>query len=136
GGAPAAPSASNPNPPAPAVPTPPADAGNNSGDPSMLTPEQKAALAARRDAIRAQFAPFNDRTDLDQAALAKLQRECEDDVDMTAETAGQKLLAFLGAAATPSGGQRAEITRDETDTYREGAITAVLHRAAPSAHPL
>src|SRR5690606_20316547 len=84
GGVPARAAASNPNPPAPAVPTPPADAGNNPGDPSMLTPEQKAALAARRDAIRAQFAPFNDRTDLDQAALARLQRECEDDVDMTA----------------------------------------------------
>lgn len=135
GGAPAAPAAA-PNPPAPAAHTPPADAGNNSGDPSMLTPEQKAALAARRDAIRAQFAPFASRTDLDQAALATLQRECEDNVDLTPEAASQKLLAFLGTSTTPSGSQRAEVTRDETDTYREGAIQAVLHRASPSAHKL
>src|SRR5690606_457749 len=136
GGAPAKPSATHPNPPASAEPTPPADAGNNPGDPSMLTPEQKAALAARRDSIRSQFAPFNSRTDIDQTALAQLQRECEDDVDMTPEAAGQKLLAFLGTAATPSGGPRAEIPRDETDSYREGAIQAVLHRANPRAHPL
>ncbi len=136
GGAPAAPSASTPNPPAPAAHNPPADAGNNSGDPSMLTPEQKAALAARRDAIRAQFAPFASRTDLDQEALAALQRECEDNVDLTPEAASQRLLAFLGTSTTPSGSQRAEITRDETDTYREGAIQAVLHRSNPGAHKL
>ena len=71
----AAASALAPNPlAASAEPTPPADAGNPTGDITMLTPEQKQALAARRDAIRAQFATFESRTDLDQAALATLRQ--------------------------------------------------------------
>lgn len=134
-----------PNPPAAqAEPTPPADAGNPTGDITMLTPEQKQALAARRDAIRAQFAAFEARTDLDQAALATLRQTCEDDTDITAEQAGAKLLAFLGSAtpATPTaaGGSAAaptgSLTQDETVTYREGAFNALLHRANPSAHKM
>ena len=137
-----------PNPPAASTePTPPADAGNPTGDttmPTALTPEQKQALAARRDAIRAQFATFESRTDLDQAALATLRQSCEDDTDMTAEQAGAKLLAFLGSAtpATPTaaGGSAAaptgSLTQDETVTYREGAFNALLHRANPSAHKM
>lgn len=127
----------NPPPAAGAQPSP-ADAGSNLGDPTMLTPEQKAALAARRDAIRAQFAPFASRADLDQTALAQLQRECEDDVDLTPEAAGAKLLALLGKDTTPTaGGARAEAgSLDETRTYREGGINAIMHRANPSAHKL
>lgn len=110
----------------------------------MLTPEQKAALAARRDAIRAAFAPFAARNDLDQAALAKLQRECEDDTDITAEQAGARLLAHISAAstATPSaaGGSAAapagSLTQDETKTWRDGAQAALLHRTNPAAHKL
>ncbi|WP_282266510.1 ClpP-like prohead protease/major capsid protein fusion protein [Stenotrophomonas sp. PS02298] len=134
-----------PNPPAAsAEPTPPADAGNPTGDITMLTPEQKQALAARRDAIRAQFATFESRTDLDQAALATLRQSCEDDTDMTAEQAGAKLLAFLGsatpatpsAAGAPAAAPTGSLTQDETVTYREGAFNALLHRANPSAHRL
>ncbi len=134
-----------PNPPATsAEPTPPADAGNPTGDITMLTPEQKQALAARRDAIRAQFATFESRTDLDQAALATLRQSCEDDTDMTAEQAGSKLLAFLGsatpatpsAAGAPAAAPTGSLTQDETVTYREGAFNALLHRANPSAHKL
>lgn len=127
------------NPPAsPAASTPPADAGNPSGDTTMLTPEQKKALAQRRDAIRAAFSPFAARADLDQAALATLQRECEDDTDLTVEAAGQKLLAFLGANTTPTAtGSRVDAGNlDETATYRGGAITAVLHRSNPGAHKM
>ena len=134
-----------PNPPAAqAEPTPPADAGNPTGDITMLTPEQKQALAARRDAIRAQFAAFEARTDLDQAALATLRQSCEDDTDMTAEQAGAKLLAFLGsatpatpsAAGAPAAAPTGSLTQDETVTYREGAFNALLHRANPSAHKM
>jgi ATP-dependent protease ClpP protease subunit len=134
-----------PNPPAgQAEPIPPADAGNPTGDITMLTPEQKQALAARREAIRAQFAAFEARTDLDQVALATLRQTCEDDTDITAEQAGARLLAFLGSAtpATPSaaGGSAAapsgSLTQDETATYREGAFNALLHRANPSAHKM
>lgn len=98
----------------------------------------KAVLAAdktRREAIRNHFAPHAARTDVDVAAL---QRECEDDVDCTPEAAGLKLLAALGKSTTPlSGGNRVEAgTQDETKTYREGAITALMHRADPGAHKL
>lgn len=123
-------------PTASAAPTP-AVAGNSTGETTMLTPEQKAALAARRASIRAAFAPFQARTDHDQPALAKLLDECLDDEDTTVEAAGQKLLAMLGkepATPTATGGERAEITRDETVTYREGMVTALLHRSNPSAH--
>lgn len=127
------------NPPAdPAATTPPADAGNPSGESAMkLTEEQKKALAQRRGAIRAAFAPFLARTDLDNAALLKLQDECLDDDDMTVEAAGQKLLAQLGKDTTPTGGPRAEPgAQDETKSYREGAIQAVLNRKDPQNYKL
>lgn len=136
----------NPNPPAEPAATPPADAGSNpSGDTPMTDEEKmaaaKAVLAAdkqRRDAIRAQFAPFVARTDLDTNALAELQRTCEDDSDVTAEQAGQKLLAILGKDTTPSGGSNPLDGVDSTDVkaYREGAIHAVLHRVDPAANKL
>jgi len=132
--------ASDPNPPAPpAATTPPADAGNPSGDTPMpnLTEEQKKALAQRRGAIRAAFKPFLARTDLNQAALQSLQDECLDDEDITVEAAGQKLLALLGKEATPTGGPRAEPgSQDETKTYREGAVHAVLNRKDPQGYKL
>ena len=133
--APVAPS----NPPASsAEQSPPADAGTTTKEPAVmtLTEEQKKALAARRQSIRGAFAPFQTRTDLDQAALAKLLDECLDDEDVTVEAAGTKLLALLGQDTTPTaaGGERAAITRDETDTYRDGGVTAVLNRANPSAY--
>lgn len=129
-----------PNPPAPAAAhTPPADAGQPTHEEDTMTREEiLAADKQRREAIRNQFSPFASRTDLDQDALAKLQRECEDDAEVTAEQAGQKLLALLGKSyeATPTGtGMRAEPgAQDETKTYREGAITSVLHRARPADH--
>lgn len=130
------------NPPAePAANTPPADAGNPSGDNTMLTPEQKQALAARREAIRAQFAPFQARGDLNQTALATLLRDCEDDTDLTVEAIGTKLLAFLGTATpsatgAPAGAPSGQLTQDETKNYRDGAIAALMHRSNPAAHKL
>ncbi|MCW0398762.1 ATP-dependent Clp protease proteolytic subunit [Xanthomonas sacchari] len=134
----------NPNPPAAtAEHTLPADAGHPSGENEMPNPvDAKAVLAAdkqRRESIRAQFAPFQVRTDLDQSALAKLMKECEDDHDTLPEAAGQRLLAMLGTATTPTAVGRPEagrLTQDETVTYREGSVLAMLHRAAPSAHKL
>lgn len=136
----------NPNPPADPAATLPADAGSNPPGDTPMTDEEKkaaakAALAAdkqRRDAIRSQFAPFVARSDLDGTALSALQRECEDDADVTAEQAGQKLLAVLGKDTTPSGGSNPLDGVDSTDVkaYREGAIQAVLHRVDPSANKL
>lgn len=125
--------------------TQPAAAGTTPGVNDMTEEEKKAAAKARadvlaadksrREGIRAQFAPFAARTDIDVAAL---QRECEDDHDCTPEAAGVKLLAALGKSTTPlGGGLRIEAgTRDESKTYREGAINALLHRSNPGAHKL
>lgn len=136
---PAAPSVS----PAPAGTPSPAAAGSSTGDDDM-TEDQKAALAraradalaadkTRRDSIRAQFAPFATRSDLD---VATLQRECEDDIECTPEQAGAKLLAALGKTTTPlGGGSRVEPgSQDETRNYREGAIAALMQRYDPGAH--
>mgnify|MGYP007071569570 CR=1 FL=1 len=126
-------------PPTAGVQTPPADAGStHSGETTM---DPKAVLAAdkqRRESIRNQFAPFVARTDLNVADLQTLQRECEDDTECTPEAAGQKLLAQLGKDTTPiAAAHRVEAgSRDETRTYREGGINAILHRANPSAHKL
>ncbi len=134
-----------PNPPAAiAEPTPPADAGNRTGEPSMTEEEKKAAAKAalaadkvRRDAIRSQFAPFVARTDLDIAAISKLQLECEDDSDTTPEAAGTKLLALLGKDTTPIGPTLKGDSKDiATDAYRDGAVQAVLHRKDPQGFKL
>lgn len=140
------PARTDPNPPATAAAkTPPADAGSNTGATTMTEEQRKAAAKAaleqdklRREAIAALFAPFAKRADLDQQALATLQRECESDHDTTPEAAGSKLLAVLGQGATPTGsrGERIEVTRDETETYRDGAIGAILNRSSPSAHKI
>src|SRR5690606_2953453 len=128
------------NPPAAPAATPPVDTGSDPTGASPMTEEEKKAAAkaalaadkARREAIRNQFAPFAARSDLDQGALAALQRECEDDTDVTAEAAGQRLLDFLGkvSPATPTaGGMRAEAGElQEGQTYRQGAIGALMHR--------
>lgn len=133
------------SPPAKAEHTPPAAAGNPPGE-TTVTEEEKKALAkaavaadkARREAIRAQFAPFMARKDLDAAALIALRDECEADDAATPEAAGQKLLALLGKETAPiAGNHRIEAgSLDETNTYREGAQLAVLNRANPSAHKL
>lgn len=120
----------------------PAAAGtSNSEENAMSQIDPKAVLQAdkaRREAIRNQFAPFAARSDLDQGALAALQRECEDDTDVTAEAAGQRLLDFLGKVnpATPTAGaMRAEAgDLQEGQTYRQGAIGALMHRINPSAN--
>lgn len=68
------------------------------------TNDISAALAAdqtRRQAIRASFAPFQARTDLNQTEISDLLRSCEDNHAMTPEAAGQKLLALLGRDAAP-----------------------------------
>ncbi len=138
-----APVAGHSTPPASAEQIPPDSAGNPAGDVIVTEEEKKAAAKAvlaadkaRREAIRAQFAPFIARGD-SGAEIAALQTQCEDDHDTTVDAAGKRLLALLGASttpATPAGGGHIEITREETATYREGAIVAVLNRANPAAH--
>jgi len=130
--------------------TDPADGGNGGGNgggapapspaasPAAL--DRTAILAAdqqRRTAIRAHFAPHVARSDIDQTVIAQMQSACEDDVNCTPEAAGLKLLAMLGHGTTPAAAGRVEPgTHDETETYRNGAIGAILNRANPSVHKL
>lgn len=117
----------------------PAPAPAPSATPAPVAADRAAILAAdqqRRTAIRAHFAPHASRGDLNAATVANLQRECEDDVNCTPEAAGLRLLAMLGQGTTPSAQRVEPGGQDETETYRDGAIGAILNRASPGAHPL
>lgn len=86
-----------------------------------------AALAAdkqRRTAIEGSFAKFS-ATEGIQAVL----KTCLDDHDCTVETANAKLLAHLGAGATPIAGNHIVTLEDETDKFRTAASAALVVRA-------
>lgn len=94
--------------------------------------EGARAEAQRRTDVRAQFAPFATRNDIDQTALAALAAECEGDVDCTPQAAGHKLLALMAKGAGPAnppGGSRIETTEDEADKFRAAASEAIMARA-------
>lgn len=83
--------------------TTPAEAGRNThGAETMSAEQQKVARAARRQTIRAQFAPFLARGDLDRDAIQRELDAVLDDEEMTPEAAGQRLLAMLGSDTTPT----------------------------------
>ena len=86
----------------------------------------QAALAAdkqRRTTIEASFAKFS-ATEGIQAVL----KTCLDDAGCSVETANAKLLAHLGAGATPVAG-RIVTVEDETDKFRAAAMGALVVRA-------
>lgn len=123
------PTAANPTPatpvaaaPTPAAPAVPAAAGG------AISPEARAEVlrieASRRQSVRASFAPF-----AASPGVADLQRTCEDDAAITAEAAGQRLLAHLGAQATPIAGGGVSTVQDEADKRRGGVVAALLVRA-------
>jgi ATP-dependent Clp endopeptidase proteolytic subunit ClpP len=80
-----------------------------------------AAEQTRRAQIKARFGKFS-------AAHRELLDECLDDPSVTADAAGQKLLAKLGEAAQPLAAA-AEITVDARDKFLVGAEKAILARA-------
>lgn len=86
-----------------------------------------AALAAdkqRRTTIEGAFAKFG-ATEGIQAVL----KTCLDDHACTVETANAKLLAHLGASATPIAGNHVVTLEDETDKFRAAATAAIVVRA-------
>lgn len=97
--------------------------------------EALAADKARRDGIRALFAKF-----ATQPGVADLQRQCEDDHDVTIDAAGQRLLAKLADGAAPVAGAHVTTVEDETDKRRAAASNALLAKAgivkADSANPM
>lgn len=86
-----------------------------------------AALAAdkqRRTSIEGSFAKFS-ATEGIQAVL----KTCLDDHECTVEAANAKLLAHLGAGATPIAGKHVVTVEDETDKFRAAATSALVVRA-------
>lgn len=90
-------------------------------------PDAVAVLAAdraRRESIRAAAAPF-----AANPGVADLMRTLEDDTAVDAAQASQRLLAHLGAQATPVAGAHVTTVEDEGDKRREAAVSALLVRA-------
>lgn len=86
--------------------------------------EVLATDKARREGIRAEFAPF-----AASAWAPELQKACEDDTDCTAPAAAQKILAKMAADVQPVNAVHIEMLEDETDKRNAGAVAALLTRA-------
>lgn len=94
------------------------------------TPQPSAAevLAAdktRRAAVRAEFKPFER-----EPWAAELQRQCEDDDNVTAALAAQKILAKLAEGVKPVGAVHIETVEDETDKRAHAVAASLLVRAS------
>jgi len=96
--------------------------------PADVSAAVQAALAAdntRREAIHASFAKFAERD-----GVAALRAACQADAACTVDAAGLKLLAHLGAGATPVAGHiTVNTVKDEGDKHRDAMIQAVLAKA-------
>jgi len=97
--------------------------------PATQTPEQIAASAlaadgVRRTGIAAAFAKF-----AAVAGVSAIQAACADDHTCTVEQAGIKLLAHLGAGATPLAASQIVTIEDSRDKFRAGMQASVLARA-------
>lgn len=102
-------------------------AGGGSATPAAAAPDTAAVLAAdrsRRESIRAAAAPF-----AAHPGVSDLVRILEDDASVDAAQASQRLLAHLGAQATPVAGAHITTVEDEADKRREAAVSALLVRA-------
>lgn len=88
----------------------------------------QAALLAdgtRREAIHASFSKFAERD-----GVAALRAACQADTACSAEAAGLKLLAHLGANSAPVAGHTSVNTvKDESDKHRDAMVNALLARA-------
>ncbi len=110
--------------------TTPAAAGNPVVPPAqVITPDQIVASAlaadgARRSGITAAFAKFSG-----VAGVQAIESACAADHGCTVEQAGIKLLAHLGAGATPLAGTSIVTLEDSRDKFRAGMQASVLARA-------
>lgn len=99
-------------------------------------PDAKAVEASRKADIRELFAIVESRPDA--ARFANLRDRCLIDASVSVEVARDRLLTEMGTGAEPiAAGPRVEPgAMDERDTFRTGAVAAILHRAAPGANAL
>ncbi|MBS3996610.1 MAG: Clp protease ClpP [Hydrogenophaga sp.] len=115
--------AATPNPaathqPQPAAPLAPAAA------PVVDVASVLAADKARRESIRAMGQPF-----MAHEGMAAFMAGLENDHTVTADIAGQRILAQLGRGAEPVAGGRIVTVADEADKRREAMVNAMLMRA-------
>lgn len=102
------------------------EGGGGAAAPVAAAPDAAAILAAdrtRRESIRAQFAPY-----AAGPGVAELLQQCQDDHVVTPEAAASRLLAHLGAQATPVA-RGVSTVEDETDKRRAAACSALVVRA-------
>jgi len=83
-----------------------------------------AADGARRQAIRAMGQPF-----MSQSGMGEFIATLENDHNVTADLAGQRILARLGQGAEPVAGGRVVTVADEADKRRDAMVSAMLIRA-------
>lgn len=83
-----------------------------------------AGEAQRRAGIAASFKAFAGRD-----GVAALQAACEGDTAVTADLAGQKLLAHLGTQASPIAGSVVTV-KDETDKRVDAMTNAIMARGS------
>ncbi len=101
------------------------------GSTTTATPDAAAIAAAalredqaRRDGISAAFAPF-----AAQPGVTDLMAACQKDTGCSADAAGIKLLAHLGASAKPLAGNYVVTVEDERDKHVKATTQALLARA-------
>lgn len=102
-------------------------------EPTAATQDAAAIRAAalaedgqRRADIKAKFSKFADRD-----GVQALQTVCESDVNISAQTAADKLLAHLGSQASPIAGG-VVIVQDEADKRIEAMTQSIMARAGVS----
>ena len=93
-------------------------------DAAAIRAEVLATDRARREAIRAEFAPFAQRE-----GMPALMAQCQDDPVCDAAGAARRILASMASNSTPVGATHVETVEDESDKRRTGIVAALLTRA-------
>jgi ATP-dependent protease ClpP protease subunit len=101
-----------------------------------LKAQAKAYEAERQTEIRDLFAIVGSRPDAKR--FEDLRDRCLIDANVTVDVARDRLLSEMGKDVAPlAASPRVEPgAMDERTTFRDGAVAALLHRAAPSQHAM
>lgn len=102
----------------------PAGTPSSAADADAIRAQVLADESARRSAISAAFKPF-----IAQDGVQALLDQCAGDTNMTAQAAGERLLAHLGKGAAPLAGQYVSTVEDEGDKRRKAITQALAARA-------
>lgn len=116
----------------PATPQQSAPAAGDAAAQAVAEARFRAAETARRTEISSRFLPFRGRPE-----LVALERACLDDMSISSQTAGDRLLAKLGEGAEPLGGGLPQVEvgthtsagHDRMDDFIAAASDALLMRA-------